>query len=110
MRMKRIVVILVILAAIAPGASAFDRTTPTLRIVTRAPLVVSGMHFWAAERVTIKTAGITRVVRTTRLGVFRADLGTMPMDRCSFQITALGARGDHAMLAARAMCAPATTP
>ena len=101
---------LVVLAAIALGASASSRTTPTLRIVTRTPLVVSGLHFRAAERVTIKTAGVTRVVRTTPLGIFRADFGTMPTDRCSFQITALGARGDHAMLAARAMCAPAKTP
>ena len=108
--MKRIGVLLVTIAAIAPGASASSGTTPTLRIVTRAPLVVSGMHFRAAERVTIKTAGVTRIVRTTPLGVFRADLGTIPSDRCSFQITALGARGDHAMLAARAMCAPAKTP
>jgi hypothetical protein len=108
--MKRIWLLLVIIAVTAPGASAFDRTTPTLRIVTRAPLVVSGTHFRAAERVTIKAAGITRVVRTTGLGAFRANLGAMSSDRCSFQITALGARGDHAMLAARAMCAPAMTP
>lgn len=62
--MKRIGITLVILAAIAPGASAFNRTTPTLKIVTRTPLVVSGTHFRAAERVTIKAAAITRVVRT----------------------------------------------
>ena len=107
--MRRIGITLVILAAIAPGASA-TVSTPKLTIVTRAPLVVSGTHFRAAERVTIKAAAITRVVRTTSLGAFRANLGTMPADRCSVQITALGARGDNAVLAARAMCAPATTP
>jgi hypothetical protein len=57
--------------------------------------------------VTIKVADITRVVRTTGLGAFRANLGSVSSTRCSFQITALGARGDHAMLAARTMCAPA---
>ena len=107
--MKRIGVALVILAAIAPRASATVRT-PELTIVTKAPLVVSGTHFMAGERVTIKAAAITRVVRTTGLGAFRANLGTMPTDRCSVQIIAVGARGDHAVLAARAMCAPATTP
>ena len=49
----------------APGAAAAG-ATPALRVVTRTPLVVTGVHFRAAERVTVAAAGVTRVVRASR--------------------------------------------
>ena len=102
---------LALLAALAPAAAGLGGP-PALRILTMKPLVVTGTHFRAAERVTVRAAGITRVVRTTRAGTFRAELGTITGDRCSMSIVAVGARGERVVfpLALHAMCAPATTP
>ena len=85
-------------------------STPALHVVTKSPLVVRGTAFKTGERVTLTVAGTTFVVRTTRLGTFRANLGAVLGDRCSYRIVASGARGDRAMLAARTGCAPASSP
>ena len=99
------------IGALAPGAAALGGS-PSLQIVTRSPLVVAGTHFRAAELVTVKAAGTSRVVRTSRTGAFRANLGTVTGDRCSLSVVAVGVRGERVALplALHAMCAPATTP
>jgi hypothetical protein len=90
--------------AVTSGASS-----PRLQIVTRSPLVVTGTHFRSAERVTVRVGATSLVVRTTRLGTFRANLGSSGGDRCSGSIVAVGARGERVVvpLRIRALCAPA---
>ena len=109
--MSRILLIAVVVVATATAtAGAFAE--PSLRIVTRSPLVVSGVHFRSGERITVSAGQAKVVVRAGAAGAFRANLGTPLVDRCSQQVVAIGARGDRAQLimAARAMCAPASTP
>jgi len=111
--MRRVAVVVVLLAAGAQvtAGAALARTAPRLSVVERSPLVVRGAHFQPGERVTVKAPHLSRVVRTTARGTFRADLGTVTGDRCSMRIVATGARGDTAtVLPWRALCAPAATP
>ena len=93
------------LAAAFPAAAA---AAPTLRIVDRSPLVVVGSKFRPFERVTVKIAGVSRVFQVTQLGSFKANLAGVAGDRCSFQILAVGARGERVVLPVRAECAPAS--
>jgi hypothetical protein len=94
-------------AALLPAAAA---AAPSMRVVTRTPLVVTGSKFHPGERVTVKVGDTTRVVQVTPLGSFKANLGTLTGDRCSLRIVALGTRGDRVLLplALRAQCAPAS--
>jgi hypothetical protein len=106
--MRRIAIGL--LAGVAFAGTAGAATGPRLEVVTRTPLVVAGTHFHAGERVKLLVAGSTFVVRTTRLGTFRARLATPLADRCSaVQVTALGSRESaRVRLPVRTMCAPAS--
>ncbi len=106
--MKTIATVLVLLVAAgaqAAGAS-LGRTDPSLRVVKHSPVVVRGAHFHPAERVTVRAPALhaVRVVHTTATGTFRARLGRLPTDRCSFAIVAVGARGDRAQAKVSAMC------
>ena len=97
-------------AAALTASSAGAAVAPSLRLVTRSPLVVSGAHFRAGERVTVTAGDASVVVHAGRDGVFRANLGPRIVDPCSLHVVAVGTRGDKAtLLAARAMCAPAST-
>jgi hypothetical protein len=60
--------------------------------------------------VTIVAGGRTFHVRTNARGAFRVTLTGVATDRCSLGMVATGARGDRAIIAARTMCAPATSP
>jgi hypothetical protein len=106
--MRRIALIACLAALVVPAAGAV--AAPELRVVTRTPLVVSGTHFRSHERVTVMSGTAKAVVRTGPAGSFRANLGSVLADRCSYGIVAVGARGDRAVLPVRAMCAPASTP
>jgi hypothetical protein len=105
--MRRIAIGLTLGVAFAGTAAA--ATQPTIKIVTRTPLVVSGTHFRASERLKLVVGGSTFVVHTTRLGTFQANLGAPLADRCSAQVTAVGLNGESATLRlpVRTMCAPA---
>jgi hypothetical protein len=106
--MRKIATVLVLLLAAGTQVGAsLGSSTPTLRVVERNPLVVRGVHFHPAERVTVRARHVVRVVHTSATGVFRARLRALPTDRCSFGIVAVGARGDRAQLRVRAMCPPA---
>ena len=99
-----------VVAAVIAAPLAGAGVAPSLRLATRTPLVVRGTHFSAGERVTVTAGAASVVVRTGATGAFRANLGTPLVDRCSVRVVAAGARGDHArLIAARAMCAPAST-
>src|SRR3954453_23051415 len=106
--MRRIILTGGLLAALAAPAGAV--TAPALHVVTKNPLVVRGTNFHARERVTVVSGATTVVVRTTPAGAFRANLGAVLGDRCSYRIVATGARGARVSLAARTGCAPASTP
>ena len=105
--MKRIAIGLIAAAVFAGTAAA--ATGPTLKVITRTPLVVTGTHFRARERVKLVVAGSTFLVRTTSLGTFRANLGAPLADRCSAaQVTALGLKESVTLRLPRPMCAPAS--
>src|SRR4051812_5554301 len=112
--MRRILGTAAIIAALAACASAAagtaHLTTARLTVVTTTPLVVSGAQFRPNERVRVTSSQVTRIVRTTAAGTFRASFGAaVVVDRCSaFRVVAVGARGDQAVLTRpRPLCAPA---
>ena len=102
----RIVWGLLALALVAAASATASTTTqtaqPTLTLVHRAPLVVRGTHFRAAELVRLSaTAGATHATaaaKTTRRGVVVARFHyTAPM--ClKLVVQATGQHGDHARL------------
>jgi len=106
----RHIALIVAFALVATSADS-ARVAPALYVVSRAPLVIAGTHFRALERVTVSLDGVRRVVRTTRSGTFRANLGTPSGDRCSSTVRAVGRGGERAVLRLpRAMCLPALSP
>jgi hypothetical protein len=102
--MRKVAASLVLAAAFPAEAAA----TPSLRVVDRSPLVVVGAKFHPGERVTVKVAGVSRVFPVTQLGSFKANLAGLVGDRCSFQIVAVGSRGDRVVFPVRTECAPAS--
>jgi hypothetical protein len=106
--MKRTAIAALAVAVVVPSASA---AAPRLVIAKRSPLVVSGLHFKAGERVTVRFGQSTLRVRATKLGRFQVSFAGVALDRCSgWRIAAVGARGDRALLVrARVMCAPASS-
>jgi hypothetical protein len=108
--MRRIVLVAVLAAALAPAASSAP-SAPRLTIATSSPLVVAGARFVPHELVTVTLGSQVRRVRVTALGGFRAGFPGVTYDRCSsFMVVASGARGDHAVLVRpRPLCAPASS-
>jgi hypothetical protein len=106
--MRRIAIAALASAVLVPSASA---AAPRIVIAKSTPLVVSGSHFKARERVTVTFGQSTRHVRTTPLGSFQASFPGVVFDRCSgSRIAAVGALGDRAVIVqAHVMCAPAST-
>jgi len=85
-------------------------------MVSPKPVVVTGAHFKAQEKVklTLRTPTDVLVRRTTasRRGSFRSDFGTVTFGRCgSFTVRAVGAKGSSAMLKLPLpACMPARSP
>jgi len=97
---RMLVVLAAALIVAAPAAAA-----PRLTLVHSQPFVVRGLGFKPHERVVVRAAARTVIVRTTSLGRF---LATFTSDRCSGgRVVAVGASGDQAVLRLPpAMCAP----
>jgi hypothetical protein len=91
--------------------AAGSLTVPSLRLLSRAPITVQGMHFRARERVRVTLlAARDRVVRvtTSAAGVFTARFAGISADRCAdLSIQAVGAGGERALLKVRPLCPPA---
>lgn len=118
---KRLLVAFVALAAVAVAAALAGNvgagsTPATIRIVSRAPLAVSGAHFRANERVRVTAVAsrtLTRTVLANRVGTFTAQFTTQfPVDRCSGLIVrAAGSRGTLAVAKLpQPMCMPQRAP
>jgi hypothetical protein len=89
--------------ALAAGAAASSTTSPALRLVSKTPLTVKGLHFKAREsvRVTLYAGGrTTRIVRTSAVGSFAASFQDVDLDRCGvgYLVWARGHFGDRASL------------
>ena len=85
----------------APGAPAADERA-SLALADRSPVVVAGAGFAPRERVTVRVAAagkrLSKAVRATPAGRFRAAFVT-PVDRCvALLVTATGAAGNVARL------------
>ena len=113
---RRLVLLLTCAAIVAPGAGVSAKLPPALRTAARQPLAVQGLHFRAAERVTVRvtTADAVRVhvVRASMAGTFTTTFTAVTLERCSpFVITASGSRGSVASLRPRPFldCAPITS-
>ncbi|HZT92079.1 MAG TPA: hypothetical protein VFA05_08575 [Gaiellaceae bacterium] len=97
--MRRVLLLIALLAFAAPATGARDR--PTLRVVTPKPFVVAGRAFAPHERIrlTVVSGGFTRtaVARSSSSGSFTSNLGTVPVSRCERAfVRARGALGDSA--------------
>ena len=95
------------------AASATVRPAPALRTMSSQPLAVQGVHFRAAERVTVRVAvgGSVRVhvVRATTAGTFTTMFTAVVLERCSpFVVTARGSKGSVATIRSSVFrdCAP----
>lgn len=97
----RILVLAATLAAAVAVPVAEAIITPSLKVVTRTPLVVRGSGFHASERVVVTAMTLTGPrqvnVRATVAGRFVATL-RIPSQPCAraFAVRAVGARGSSA--------------
>lgn len=101
--MKRGLVLGLALAATAAAtALAASDVAPSLRLVQRSPLVVSGQHFRSGERVTVTIVADGKWIRRPRAtpaGTWRVKLPTVSVTRCDpLYVTAVGRRGSKAKL------------
>lgn len=91
-------------------ASATTRSA-SLRLASKAPLVVQGQRFAPRERVRVSVSGdlqLQRRVIATRSGAFAAEFEAV-VTRCDMvRVIAVGARGSHATL--KYLPAPACRP
>ena len=91
---------LVALVWASAGLSSPARAKPHVRVVATRPLVVQGTHFRARERVRVTattTRAVTRTVRASATGSFRAQFSGVSVGRCDVAtVKAVGALGDHA--------------
>jgi hypothetical protein len=90
------------LALVFVGAGFAASLPPSLRLVSRQPLVVRGAHFAALERVTLTASSVpARVARThaTRAGTFRVAFARTVVRACGpFVVRAVGSRGSVAAI------------
>jgi hypothetical protein len=84
-------------ALLLVGAASGATRTPAIKLVSvNDPMIVSGTHFRAKEKVritvTVKTPASTwhRTAIATRAGSFRAVVGLVQTGRCGFNIRAIG--------------------
>jgi hypothetical protein len=99
--MRFVIVILMAAAALALPAGAIAGT-PTLRIASAKPFVVTGKSFKPHERVIVTLWTSRRAVRTVATdgaGSFTADFGVVTFHHCvGFMLSAVGMSGDRAVL------------
>jgi len=86
------------LASVASGA----KRHPHVAIVDQSPLVVVGKGFLPRERATVRASvggeQLTKRIRATRAGSFRAELGDIDESSCSgvVAVTVVGTAGSRA--------------
>ena len=109
-----LLVALVAVLALAPGAVAAPSADPSVRIFDLVPVKVRGAHFVPGERVrlTLRAGAATRVRTATASGrgSFAVGFGMLrEQDRCSgsVAVSAVGARGDRASYRLPGMACPA---
>jgi hypothetical protein len=102
--MRTIAAIAAALLLAGAAASAGISTRPALRLLSRSPIAVQGLHFKGHERVAVTaTFGAVRSQRkmatATLAGGFHLTFGPMPVGPCeSLTIHAVGSRGSVAAL------------
>ena len=98
------------------GLSSATRAKPQLKVLATRPLVVQGTHFRARERVRVTattTSAVTRTVRTTAAGSFKAQFESVLVARCTgATVKAVGVAGDQASIKVLQAqdCAPGLGP
>jgi hypothetical protein len=109
MRIAAVAVIMLVLALPAPAAPAPKYAS--LKLVSTAPLVVTGTRFGSREPVLLTYSNADRSrrvvgVRAKRDGSFRARF-ELRVDRCAaFTVRAAGVRGTRAVLQVEPACEP----
>jgi hypothetical protein len=95
----------VVLAWLLASAALAGKRHPRISIVDQSPVVVVGRGFAARERVTVRAihgqARLTKTVRATAAGSFRASLGDIDDSTCSpvLSVAVVGAAGSRATAA-----------
>lgn len=108
-RAVRLAVLAVLgLVALFPAALDAAAPRPSLRIVDRDPLTLTGRTFRAHELVRVsvqsgKSKTLTRKVRADAAGRFRIAVAGVKLDRCSgdLEVTAAGGRGSSVSFSLR---------
>lgn len=94
------------------GNASGKAAKPSLRLMTRQPLVVQGQHFGSRERVRVRVSGdasASRSVRATEAGSFGVRFADIAVDRCSvIRVVAIGGSGRQATL--KTLPSPACNP
>jgi hypothetical protein len=109
--MKGLVLSAALLLSVPPSATA---ATPTLKIETIQPFVVSGSGFDRTERVRVVLSGgnVERLVQADSSGSFIARLGRVRLLRCAgLTVVAVGGHGHRASVRIpRPACLTASRP
>jgi hypothetical protein len=102
-------------ALLLAGAASRATRKPAIDLVSaNDPLIVTGTHFRAKEKIRVTVTVLTpksvwhRNVVATRAGSFRAVIGLVQTGRCGFDVRAVGARKSIATLKSPAL--PTCTP
>lgn len=92
-------------ALLLVGAASGATRKPAIKLVSaNDPMIVTGTHFRAKEKVKVTVTVTTpasswrRNVVATRAGSFRAVVGLVQTGRCGFNVRAVGSRGSVATL------------
>jgi hypothetical protein len=103
-----------VLVALLPAAAGAARAKPLVRPIDRDPLVVRGLRFLPAERVTVRVAvrGGTRLSKTVKAGAsgaFTVRFVSLRLGACAvFTVSASGSRGSRSVYTEPfAPCGPA---
>jgi hypothetical protein len=95
----------VVLAWLLASAALAGKRHPRISIVDQSPVLVVGRGFAARERVTLRAVQgdrqMTKRVRATAAGSFRANLGDIDDSSCSavVSVTVVGGAGSRATAA-----------
>jgi hypothetical protein len=98
---RRAVVVAALLALVPSTGGANDTRAAVVRVIDRSPVVVRGLRFLPAERVTVRVSvrGGPRVSKTIRAGAagsFTARFLSLRLGQCAaFTVNATGARGSR---------------
>jgi hypothetical protein len=112
MRMLGILAVALAIGVAGIGEASGSAAKPSLRLMSRQPLVAQGKSFLARERVRVRVSGdatTTRSVRATAEGSFGVRFEDVTVGRCdAIRVVATGARGSQATL--KTLPAPACNP